>query len=129
MRKINRCCNLSERARFPETVMYSRYFIVEAFAILVLFGIYLNRPLFASEAPVQGAPPISDHQVGRAIHNSIVEDSSLPYCAHIINVRANNGVVTLKGQVHTREQLENVKGKAADLVGEENVVTDIRVKN
>ena len=62
------------------------------------------------------------------IHTAIVADPTLPYCAHIVNVRAEKGKVTLQGKVHSEEEKEAVGDKAVAIVGEKNVTNEISVK-
>jgi len=81
----------------------------------------------AEETPQK--PVLSDRKMTHQIHTAIVADTTLPYCAHIVNVQADQGKVTLQGKVHTEEEKETVGDKAAAIAGEKNVTNDILVKN
>ena len=74
-------------------------------------------------------PVLSDRQITHHVHSAIVEDKSLPYCAHIVNVQAKEGKVTLKGRVHTEEQKQHIENKAAGVVGTDDVINNIVVRD
>ena len=76
----------------------------------------------------RGDAPVNDRRLKHEIHSAIVEDGSLPYCAHRVRVQSEKGTVTLTGKVHTSRQKRTVKEKAAMLAGEEHVVSQIELK-
>jgi hyperosmotically inducible protein len=79
-------------------------------------------PLFAEDPkPAR----LSDKRMNHQIHSAIVDDRSLPYCAHIVHVKSENGKVELKGQVHTEEEKEEIGQKAADIAGDDNVINHV----
>jgi len=89
---------------------------------VVLSG--LTTGIWAAEVPLAQA---SDRQLNHQIHSAIVEDSTLPYCAHVVRVTCENGVVQLDGHVHTEAEKENVGQKAADFAGDDNVINNVAI--
>ena len=87
---------------------------------LVILG--TSALLWGAERAPLGLP---DNQVDHRVHSAIVADESLPYCAHLVNVRSESGKVTLRGHVKTAEQKEKVGQRAADVVGKQNVINDV----
>jgi hyperosmotically inducible protein len=69
----------------------------------------------------------SDRETARKIRRSIVKDKSLSTDAHNIKVIAQGGTVTLKGPVKSEEEKQNVEQKAADVVGKDNVKSEIQI--
>jgi hyperosmotically inducible protein len=70
----------------------------------------------------------SDRELAAKIRRAIMEDKSLSTYAHNIKIIAQNGMVTLKGPVHTEEEKRAIQGKAAEIAGAPNVKSEISVK-
>ena len=69
----------------------------------------------------------SDREITRKIRKAIHEDESLSTYAHNIKIIAQNGKVTLRGPVKSDEEKTNVEAKAAAVVGQDNVTSQIEV--
>jgi hyperosmotically inducible protein len=59
----------------------------------------------------------SDRELARQIRRALVKDKSLSTYAHNIKVIAQDGMVTLKGAVHTAEEKQAIEAKAAEVAG------------
>jgi len=59
----------------------------------------------------------SDREMARQIRRSVVKDKTLSTYAHNIKIIAQNGVVTLKGPVHSEEEKQAIGSKAAEVAG------------
>jgi hyperosmotically inducible protein len=59
----------------------------------------------------------SDRELARAIRRALVKDKSLSAYAHNVKAIAQNGVVTLKGPVHSDDEKQAVEAKAAEAAG------------
>jgi len=68
-----------------------------------------------------------DRETAKQIRKAIQSDKSLSSSAHNVKVIAQNGTVTLKGQVRSEEEKKTVQDKAAAVAGEGKVVNDLTV--
>jgi hyperosmotically inducible protein len=59
----------------------------------------------------------SDRELARQVRRSLVKDKSLSTYAHNIKVIAHDGMVTLKGPVHSDQEKQAVEAKAAEAAG------------
>jgi len=59
----------------------------------------------------------SDRELARQVRHSLVKDKSLSTYAHNIKVIARDGMVTLKGPVHSDQEKQAVEAKAAEAAG------------
>jgi hyperosmotically inducible periplasmic protein len=59
----------------------------------------------------------SDRELARQIRRALVKDKSLSTYAHNIKVIAQDGMVTLKGPVHTAAEKQAIEAKAAEVAG------------
>ena len=59
----------------------------------------------------------SDRALAQQVRRALVKDKSLSSYAHNIKVIAQNGVVTLKGPVHSDQEKQAVEAKAAEVAG------------
>jgi hyperosmotically inducible protein len=81
------------------------------------------------------APPTADQQkmndsdrtITQKIRKSIMAEKSLSTYAHNIKIITQDGKVTLRGPVQSEEEKSNVEAKAAAVVGEGNVTSQIEV--
>jgi hyperosmotically inducible protein len=65
-----------------------------------------------------------DRNLATKVHQAILADKSLSTEAHTLKVISQNGVVTLKGPVHSEDEKKAVMSKAIEVVG-----TRTRVSN
>jgi hyperosmotically inducible protein len=59
----------------------------------------------------------SDRNLATRVHQAIFADKSLSTEAHNLKVISRNGVVTLKGPVHSEDEKKAVMSKAIEVVG------------
>ncbi len=59
----------------------------------------------------------SDRELTRAVRRALVKDKSLSTYAHNVKIISQNGMVTLKGPVSSRDEKQAVEAKAAEVVG------------
>jgi len=59
----------------------------------------------------------ADRTLARQVRRALVKDQSLSTYAHNIKVIAQNGVVTLKGPVHSDQEKQAIEAKAAEAAG------------
>jgi hyperosmotically inducible protein len=59
----------------------------------------------------------SDRELARQVRRALVKDKSLSTYAHNVKVIAENGIVTLKGPVHSDQEKQAVEAKAAEAAG------------
>ena len=71
----------------------------------------------------------ADRDLSAHIRKSIMADKSLSTYAHNIKVISQDGVVTLKGPVHSEDEKKALVAKAVDVAGSaDKVVDQITVK-
>jgi osmotically-inducible protein OsmY len=73
---------------------------------------------------VQPTTNAADRNLATKVHQAILADKSLSTEAHNLKVISQNGVVTLKGPVHSENEKKAVMSKAIEVVG-----TRTRVSN
>lgn len=72
----------------------------------------------------------SDRALAQQVRRALVKDKSLSTYAHNIKVIAQDGVVTLKGPVHSDQEKQAIEAKAAEVVGgADKVKSEIDVAN
>jgi hyperosmotically inducible protein len=59
----------------------------------------------------------SDRALAQQVRRALVKDKSLSTYAHNIKVIAQDGVVTLKGPVHSEQEKQAIETKAAEVAG------------
>ncbi len=69
----------------------------------------------------------SDLDITRRIRKAIIQDKSLSVDAHNVKVIARDGIVTLKGAVHSPGEKNAVEAKAVAIAGQGKVSDEIRV--
>jgi hyperosmotically inducible protein len=70
-----------------------------------------------------------DRALTAKIRRAIVADKSLSTYAHNVKIISQNGVVTLKGPVHSEDEVKSIMSKATDAAGStDNVVNQMSVK-
>lgn len=70
----------------------------------------------------------SDRDIAQQIRQSVTKDKSLSTYAHNVKIVSQNGVVTLKGPVRSDDEKRAVETKAAEVVGQEKVTSELEVK-
>jgi hyperosmotically inducible protein len=70
----------------------------------------------------------SDRDVTKQIRQAIIGDKSLSTYAHNVKIITQNGQVTLKGPVRSDDEKRTVEAKAAEIVGENKVTSELAVK-
>jgi osmotically-inducible protein OsmY len=71
----------------------------------------------------------ADRELVKKIRKSIASDSSLSTYAHNIKVIVRDGMVTLKGPVHTEDEKNAIGAKAAEAAGgNDKVQNELTVK-
>ena len=70
----------------------------------------------------------SDQNITQEIRKSVMNDKSLSTYAHNVKIISQNGQVTLKGPVRSDEEKSAVEAKAAAIVGQEKVTSELEVK-
>lgn len=72
----------------------------------------------------------SDRALAQQVRRAIVKDKSLSTYAHNIKVIAQNGVVILKGPVHSDQEKQAIEAKAAEAAGgADKIKSEIDVSN
>lgn len=71
----------------------------------------------------------ADVTMTASIRKSILADKDLSTYAHNVKIITNNGMVTLRGPVHTQEEMDAVVAKATEVAGgSDKVMNRISVK-
>jgi hyperosmotically inducible periplasmic protein len=72
----------------------------------------------------------SDRELARQVRRALVKDKSLSTYAHNVKVIAQDGMVTLKGPVHSDQEKQAVEAKAAEAAGgSDKVKSEIEVSS
>ncbi len=71
----------------------------------------------------------ADRDLAKKIRKSIAGDSSLSTYAHNIKVIVRDGMVTLKGPVHTEDEKNAIGAKASEIAGADKVQNELTVKS
>ena len=69
----------------------------------------------------------TDRAITRKIRAEIMKDKSLSTYAHNVKIITQDGKVTLKGPVRTRDEKAAVEEKAAAIAGDSNVTSEIDI--
>jgi hypothetical protein len=70
----------------------------------------------------------SDRDIAQQIRKSVMDDKSLSTYAHNVKIIAQNGMVTLKGPVTSDDEKKAIETKAAAVVGQDKVTSELEVK-
>ena len=70
----------------------------------------------------------SDRDITQQIRQSIMKDKSLSTYAHNVKVITTNGQVMLKGPVRSEDEKKAIEAKAAEVVGENKVTSELNIK-
>ena len=72
----------------------------------------------------------SDRALAQQVRRALVKDKSLSTYAHNIKVIAQDGVITLKGPVHSDQEKQAIEAKAAEAAGgADKIKSEIDVAN
>jgi osmotically-inducible protein OsmY len=72
----------------------------------------------------QQSEATSDRMMTKKIRQSIVADKSLSTYGHNVKIIAKDGMVTLKGPVHSEDEKSAIASKAAEVAGSPDKVTN-----
>jgi hyperosmotically inducible protein len=70
-----------------------------------------------SKTAEQQTENTSDRMITKNIRQSLMADKSLSTYAHNVKIITQDGVVTLKGPVHSEDEKSSIGSKAAEVVG------------
>ncbi|MDQ6707467.1 MAG: BON domain-containing protein [Acidobacteriota bacterium] len=70
-----------------------------------------------------------DRDITRKIRRAVYADKSLSTYAHNVKIVTENGMVTLKGPVHSEEEKKTIEAKATEIAGAGKVTNNISVKS
>ena len=70
----------------------------------------------------------SDRDITQQVRKAIVDDKGFSTYAHNIKVITQNGQVTLKGPVRSDDEKRAIEAKAAAIVGDSKVTSELTVK-
>ena len=85
-----------------------------------------NRDQSSPTADQQKMNP-SDRAITQKIRKALMADKSLSTYAHNVKIVAQDGKVTLRGPVRSDDEKRSVEAKAAAVVGEGNVTSQIEI--
>jgi hyperosmotically inducible protein len=69
----------------------------------------------------------SDRDITQQIRQAVINDKSLSTYAHNVKIISQNGMVTLKGPVRSDDEKRAIETKAADVVGQDKVTSELQV--
>ena len=69
----------------------------------------------------------ADRSITKEIRSSIMKDKSLSTYAHNIKIITQDGKVTLRGPVRSRDEKSNLQAKAAEVAGRDNVTNQLEI--
>lgn len=88
----------------------------------------MNRDNQSNPTADQQKENSSDRAITQKIRKAIHQDKSLSMYAHNVKIITRDGKVTLRGPVKSDEEKSAVETKAAAVVGNDNVTSEIEVK-
>ena len=77
--------------------------------------------------PVDQKENSADLAVSQKIRRAIYDDNTLSLNAHNVKIITRDGIVNLKGPVHSQDEKTNVEAKAAAVVGKDNVKSQLEI--
>jgi hyperosmotically inducible protein len=69
----------------------------------------------------------ADRELAQSVRKAIVSDKTLSTYAHNIKVIAQDGIVTLRGPVHSEDEKKAIVAKATEVAGGPDKVKDLLV--
>ncbi len=76
----------------------------------------------------QSSHSASDREITQKIRKAVMADKSLSTYGHNCKIIAQNGMVTLKGPVHSEDEKTAIVSHAAEIVGKDHVTDNLTVK-
>ncbi len=71
----------------------------------------------------------ADRELTKKIRQAVIADKSLSTYAHNVKIVSQDGIVTLKGPVHSEAETSTIEAKAAEMAGgADKVKSEISVK-
>ena len=70
-----------------------------------------------NETAEQQSSATADRMLTKKIRQELIADKSLSTYGHNVKIIAQNGMVTLKGPVHSEEEKQTIASKAAEVAG------------
>ena len=77
-----------------------------------------------SQTADQQSEATSDRMLTKKIRQSLMADKSLSTYGHNVKIITKDGMVTLKGPVHSEEEKSSIASKAAEVAGSPDKVTN-----
>jgi hyperosmotically inducible periplasmic protein len=77
-----------------------------------------------SETSDQQSSATSDRILTKKIRQELIADKSLSTYGHNVKIITQNGMVTLKGPVHSEEEKQTIASKAAEVAGSADKVNN-----
>jgi hyperosmotically inducible protein len=72
----------------------------------------------------QQSEATSDRMLTKKIRQALIADKSLSMYGHNVKIITQNGLVTLKGPVHSEDEKQSIASKAAEFAGGPDKVTN-----
>lgn len=66
----------------------------------------------------------SDRMLTKNIRQALIADKSLSMYGHNVKIITKDGMVTLKGPVHSEEEKQSIASKAAEVAGSQDKITN-----
>ena len=90
----------------------------------------MNRADRNSDQPTadQQQKDRTDRALTEQIRRSIIADKTLSTDAHNVKIITRGGQVTLKGPVRSESEKRTVEAKAAEVAGEDKVISELAIK-
>ncbi len=104
-----------------------RFLLVLAIALGLLGAGSAQDAAPAKSGSTSARQKQADRDITAKIRRSIIDDRSLSTSAHNVNIRTQNGKVTLRGNVASEEEKHTVESKAKEVAGPENVTSELAV--
>lgn len=83
-----------------------------------------NRNKAHDNTADQQSNATSDRMLTKHIRQALIADKSLSMYGHNVKIITKNGMVTLKGPVHSEEEKQSIASKAAEVAGSQDKITN-----
>lgn len=83
-----------------------------------------NRNKAHDNTADQQSNATSDRMLTKHIRQALIADKSLSMYGHNVKIITENGMVTLKGPVHSEEEKQSIASKAAEVAGSQDKITN-----
>ena len=70
----------------------------------------------------------ADRELARKVRRAVVADKDLSTEAHNINISAQDGMVTLVGNVKSDDEKKSIESKATEIAGDGKVTSNLTVR-